>query len=75
MLLRYNASDKSGVKVELRRTKKGNLVQVREVVEGDYETTRRVYISCLMVASKYMEQMTREYENDHGVIFNANWMR
>lgn len=75
MLLRYNESTKSGVKVELRRNKKGNLVQVRECIEGEYETTRRVYISCLIVASKHMERVTREYENDHGVIFNTNWMK
>jgi hypothetical protein len=75
MLLRFNSSDRSGVRVELERTKKTNLVTVKELVEGETEVTRLVSISCLIVASQYMEDVTREYEDIHGVIFNTSWQK
>lgn len=72
-LHRFNESTADGIRIELRRTRKGT-IQVREFLDGAYETTSRKYVTCLARASTLLEQMTRELEEDQ-VEFDINWMR
>ena len=75
MLMRYNEDSRLGIRVELHRTRKGSLVQVRELIDDEYETTRKLDMTCLSQASKKVEKLTREYEADHRAKFDKCWLK